>query len=59
MVAAIKVALFARHFAAVPMSAGETVRFALVQPLLDLAYVGGLLRGLWALTRSGASPTIR
>jgi cellulose synthase/poly-beta-1,6-N-acetylglucosamine synthase-like glycosyltransferase len=41
-----KLALFARHLAAVPMNAAELLKLALVQPLLDVSYTYGLAQGL-------------
>jgi GT2 family glycosyltransferase len=49
--ALVKLWIFAPHLAAVPMRAGELVRFALAQPLLDGGYTLGLAEGLVRLAR--------
>jgi GT2 family glycosyltransferase len=54
--AGVKLALFKRHLAAVPMSPVELVRFALVQPRLDSAYVTGLVQGLWGVASRRGGP---
>ena len=46
LVVALKLALQARHIALVRFSAGELLGYALLQPLLDVAYAAGILEGL-------------
>jgi glycosyltransferase involved in cell wall biosynthesis len=58
LVAAAKVALFARHARAVRFSAGELLAFVLLQPPLDIAYTAGILEGLLRLARGGRSVPI-
>jgi GT2 family glycosyltransferase len=56
---AVKLWLFARHLVAVPMRAGELLRFALAQPLLDAGYTFGLAEGIARLLRRGDASPIR
>jgi glycosyltransferase involved in cell wall biosynthesis len=49
VVALARGALFARHARAVRFSAGELLRFVLLQPPLDVAYTAGILEGLLRL----------
>jgi len=58
LIAAARVALFARHARAVGFSPGELLAFVLLQPLLDLAYTAGILEGLLRLARGGRSAPI-
>lgn len=53
-----RVLLYRRHAAAVRLTAGEALRLALVQPLLDLAFTEGLLEGFWYLARGARSNPI-
>jgi glycosyl transferase family 2 len=46
-VALLKAWLFSRHLRAVRFTLGELVQFVLLQPVLDIAYARGFLRGLW------------
>lgn len=55
-VAAVKAAFFARHARAVHFSLGELGAFALLQPVLDVAYTTGVLEGFWQLGRRRARP---
>jgi GT2 family glycosyltransferase len=56
LVIALKLAMQARHIALVRFSAGELLRYALLQPLLDLAYAAGILEGLGRLAIGRARP---
>lgn len=56
LVVALKLALQARHIALVRFSAGELLRYALLQPLLDVAYAAGILEGLGRLALGRARP---
>ena len=56
LVAVTKLALQARHVALVRFSAGQLLRYALLQPLLDLAYAAGILEGLGRLALGRARP---
>lgn len=55
---AAKLALFARHLRAVPLSLGEHLAFWLVQPWLDAAYTVGLVQGLARAFGSRGRPPI-
>ena len=56
LVAAVKLALEARHARAVRFAAGEWLAFATLQPALDLAFTIGIVEGLWQLARGRARP---
>jgi hypothetical protein len=51
--AAGKLALFRRHFAAVAMPPGQRLAFFALQPLLDASYTLGLAQGLLRLALPG------
>jgi len=55
-VAAAKLRLQARHARAVRFSAGESLRFVLLQPALDVTFTAGFIEGLWQLARGRARP---
>jgi GT2 family glycosyltransferase len=56
LVAAVKAALFAGHARAVRFSLGQLGAFALLQPVLDVAYTTGVAEGLWQLVRGRTRP---
>ena len=56
VVAAVKIALFARHARLVRFSPRELLAFALLQPVLDLAYGVGIAEGLARLVLGRARP---
>jgi GT2 family glycosyltransferase len=51
LVVLAKAALFSRHLRALRLSLGELAAFVALQPMLDVAYTLGLVRGVWALRR--------
>jgi GT2 family glycosyltransferase len=46
-----KLAFFFPHLAQIPMSGGELLKLFAAQPILDVAYTAGLIRGFWLLVR--------
>ena len=56
LVAAVKVALFAGHARVARFSPAELLAFALLQPVLDVAYTVGIAEGLLQLVRGRARP---
>lgn len=50
---ALKAILFARYVRHLKFQAGDTVALIVLQPLLDIAYASGLLKGLLGLARRG------
>jgi GT2 family glycosyltransferase len=53
-----RVVLYRGHAAAVRLGAGEALKLALVQPLLDVAFTEGLVEGIWYLARGARSAPI-
>ncbi|MGE4106010.1 MAG: glycosyltransferase family 2 protein [Bacteriovoracia bacterium] len=51
----VKLAVFARHFSAIPLTFSEFVAFFALQPVLDISYAVGLVQGLWQLRRESIS----
>ena len=51
-----KTCLFRRHFRAVRFSVPQIVGFWLLQPVLDLAYAYGFVRGLWRVVARDCVP---
>jgi GT2 family glycosyltransferase len=56
LVAALKLALFARHLGVVRFSPAELLGFLLLQPVLDVAYGAGIAEGLAQLAIGRARP---
>jgi GT2 family glycosyltransferase len=54
----VKMALFFRHFRAIPLGPLEFLVFFALQPLLDFSYSFGLLQGLLLLTRGSEAKPI-
>lgn len=54
--ATVKLALQARHLAAVRLGASEWLAFAACQPALDLAFSAGIVEGLVVLARGRSRP---
>lgn len=48
-----KLAFFYVHLTHIPMSGEELLKLFAAQPVLDVAYTAGVMRGFWLLTRGG------